>query len=83
MVVNGKHYFPEFADPFITGELKFFKGLIGGEIKGYSELLVEGREEAMERMRKQAEALGISPRQARDKIVMRLDLASRGAAGGQ
>jgi uncharacterized protein YbjQ (UPF0145 family) len=36
----------------------FFKGLIGGEIKGYSELLVEGREEAIERMRKNAELLG-------------------------
>jgi uncharacterized protein YbjQ (UPF0145 family) len=36
----------------------FFKGLVGGEIKGYSELLVEGREEAIGRMRKEAEALG-------------------------
>lgn len=36
----------------------FFKGLIGGEIKGYSELLVEGREEAIERMKNEAEALG-------------------------
>ena len=36
----------------------FFKGLIGGEIKGYSELLVEGREEAIERMSKNAELLG-------------------------
>jgi uncharacterized protein YbjQ (UPF0145 family) len=36
----------------------FFKGLVGGEIKGYSELLVEGREEAIERMTKEAEALG-------------------------
>jgi uncharacterized protein YbjQ (UPF0145 family) len=36
----------------------FFKGLIGGEIKGYSELLVEGREEAIERMTKEAESLG-------------------------
>jgi len=35
----------------------FFKGLIGGEIKGYSELLVEGREEAIERMTKNAELL--------------------------
>lgn len=35
----------------------FFKGLIGGEIKGYSELLVEGREEAIERMTKSAELL--------------------------
>jgi uncharacterized protein YbjQ (UPF0145 family) len=36
----------------------FFKGLVGGEIKGYSELLVEGREEAIGRMRKEAESLG-------------------------
>lgn len=35
----------------------FFKGLVGGEIKGYSELLVEGREEAIERMTKAAESL--------------------------
>ena len=35
----------------------FFKGLVGGEIKGYSELLVEGREEAIERMTKSAELL--------------------------
>ena len=36
----------------------FFKGLIGGEIKGYSELLVEGREEAISRMTKEAERMG-------------------------
>ena len=36
----------------------FFKGLIGGEIKGYPELLVEGREEAIDRMRSEAETLG-------------------------
>ena len=36
----------------------FFKGLVGGEIKGYSELLVEGREEAIERMTKGAGKLG-------------------------
>lgn len=36
----------------------FFKGLVGGEIKGYSELLVEGREEAIERMKKEAESMG-------------------------
>ena len=36
----------------------FFKGLVGGEIKGYSELLVEGREEAIERMTKNARSLG-------------------------
>jgi uncharacterized protein YbjQ (UPF0145 family) len=36
----------------------FFKGLVGGEIKGYSELLVEGREEAIARMKSEAEGLG-------------------------
>jgi len=36
----------------------FFKGIVGGEIKGYSELLLEGREEAISRMTAQAEALG-------------------------
>lgn len=35
----------------------FFKGLVGGEIKGYSELLVEGREEAIERMTNNAALL--------------------------
>jgi uncharacterized protein YbjQ (UPF0145 family) len=35
----------------------FFKGLVGGEIKGYSELLVEGREEAIERMTNNAKLL--------------------------
>lgn len=34
------------------------KNLFGGELKGYTELLSESREEAMERMVKQAEALG-------------------------
>jgi len=41
--VRGKHIGKDIA--------AFFKGLIGGEIKGYSDLLVEGREEAIERMR--------------------------------
>lgn len=36
----------------------FIKGLIGGEIKGYSELLEEGREEAIDRMKGEAEKLG-------------------------
>ncbi|MGY8985854.1 MAG: YbjQ family protein [Sphingomonadales bacterium] len=35
----------------------FFKGLVGGEIKGYSDLLVEGREEAISRMQVEAETL--------------------------
>ena len=36
----------------------WFKGIVGGEIKGYSELLVEGREQAMERMEAHAKELG-------------------------
>lgn len=34
------------------------KNLVGGELKGYTELLSEAREEATERMRQQARALG-------------------------
>ena len=48
--VSGKHIGKDIG--------AFFKGLVGGEIKGYSELLVEGREEAMDRMEKEAAALG-------------------------
>ncbi|MEX0299654.1 MAG: YbjQ family protein [Kordiimonas sp.] len=36
----------------------FFKSLIGGEIKGYSDLLEEGREEAIVRLKENATALG-------------------------
>ncbi len=35
-----------------------FKNLVGGELKAYTELLQESREEATERMIKQAEAVG-------------------------
>ena len=35
-----------------------FKNLVGGEIKGYTELLTEARRQAMERMIAQAEQLG-------------------------
>lgn len=34
------------------------KNIVGGELKGYTELLKEAREEATERMAKQAEAIG-------------------------
>ncbi len=34
------------------------KNIFGGELKGYTELLQESREEAMQRMQQQAEALG-------------------------
>ena len=35
-----------------------FKNLVGGEIKGYTELLTESRQEALGRMLAQAEELG-------------------------
>lgn len=35
-----------------------FKNIFGGELKGYTELLVESRREATQRMIAQAEALG-------------------------
>lgn len=35
-----------------------FKNIFGGELKGYTELLQESRDEAMERMLQQAEAVG-------------------------
>ena len=34
------------------------KNIVGGELKGYTELLSEAREEALDRMRQQAESLG-------------------------
>ena len=34
------------------------KNIFGGELKGYTELLQESREEALERMTQQAESLG-------------------------
>ncbi|MGH1486394.1 MAG: YbjQ family protein [Cellvibrionaceae bacterium] len=35
-----------------------FKNIFGGELKGYTELLTESRDEAVERMKKQAQAIG-------------------------
>ncbi len=35
-----------------------FKNLVGGELKGYTELLTESRREAIERMMAQAQQLG-------------------------
>jgi len=34
------------------------KNLVGGELKGYTELLQEARQEAMDRMAEQAQAIG-------------------------
>jgi uncharacterized protein YbjQ (UPF0145 family) len=53
----------------------FFKSLIGGEIKGYSELLEEGRDEAIERMTEQAEALGAD-------AIVNVRLATSSITGG-
>ena len=36
----------------------FFKSIVGGEIVGYSDLLVEGRDEAISRMTAHAETMG-------------------------
>ena len=38
--------------------LASFKNLFGGELRGYTELLHESREEAVNRMKQQAEAIG-------------------------
>lgn len=38
--------------------LASFKNLVGGELKGYTELLHESREEAVKRMTEQAKQLG-------------------------
>ena len=35
-----------------------FKNIVGGELKGYTELLVESREQAFQRMKAQAAELG-------------------------
>ncbi len=36
----------------------FFKSIVGGELVGYSELLLEGREDALKRMIEDAESKG-------------------------
>ena len=48
--VRAKH----FGRDFMAG----LKNLIGGELKGYTELLQEAREEALARMQRQAESMG-------------------------
>jgi uncharacterized protein YbjQ (UPF0145 family) len=35
-----------------------FKNIVGGELKGYTELLEEARQEAIERMKEQAQSVG-------------------------
>ncbi|HEY5998401.1 MAG TPA: YbjQ family protein [bacterium] len=48
--VRSKH----FGRDFMAG----LKNIVGGELKGYTELLEESRKEAMDRMVKMAKALG-------------------------
>lgn len=36
----------------------FFKNIVGGELAGYSELLMEGRDDAIARMKAEADARG-------------------------
>ncbi|HID38855.1 MAG TPA: YbjQ family protein [Calditrichaeota bacterium] len=38
--------------------LAFFKNIVGGEIEEYTKLMAESREQALDRMIKQAEAMG-------------------------
>jgi uncharacterized protein YbjQ (UPF0145 family) len=49
-VVRSKH----FGSDFMAG----MKNLVGGELKGYTKLLEETRDEAIERMIQQAKSLG-------------------------
>jgi uncharacterized protein YbjQ (UPF0145 family) len=48
--VRSKH----FGRDFMAG----LKNIVGGELKGYTELLNESRKEAVERLRAQAESIG-------------------------
>lgn len=51
------------------------KSLVGGELKGYSELLEEGRREAILRMQAEAEALGAD-------AVVNVRIATSSITGG-
>ena len=52
-----------------------FKNLVGGELKGYTELLTEARRQAMERMLMQAQELGAN-------AVLNLRFSTSAIAGG-
>ena len=54
-VVSGSTVRAKHAGRDIMASLK---NIVGGELKGYTELLVEARKEAHQRMRDQAEQLG-------------------------
>ena len=51
------------------------KNLVGGELKGYTELLQEARQEALQRMQEQAEKLGAN-------AVVNVRLATSSVAQG-
>ena len=61
-----------------------FKNLIGGELKGYTELLTESRRQAIERMMSQAQQLGanavVNVRLTTSAVNVRLVLCT--ASGG-
>ncbi len=52
-----------------------FKNILGGELKGYTELLVESRQEAMSRMIEQATQLGAN-------AIVNVRLATSSIASG-
>jgi uncharacterized protein YbjQ (UPF0145 family) len=52
-----------------------FKNIVGGELKGYTELLQESRNQALERMCQQAEELGAN-------AVINVRLATSSVAAG-
>jgi len=52
-----------------------FKNLVGGELKGYTELLTEARREAMERMIEQA-------RQLKANVIVNVRFATSAVAQG-
>ena len=52
-----------------------FKNIVGGELKGYTELLQESRNQALERMCRQAEELGAN-------AVINVRIATSSVAAG-
>ena len=48
----------EYLQRELTVMLKEFKNIFGGELKGYTELLQESRDEAIDRMKSQASQMG-------------------------
>ncbi|OQY15967.1 MAG: hypothetical protein B6I36_11270 [Desulfobacteraceae bacterium 4572_35.1] len=58
-----------------------FKNLIGGELKGYTELLQESRQDAMDRMEQQAQQMGANARARREAILRMKEQAHKQGAG--